>query len=112
MTVRTLSVRSLLREQTVSESFVYDDIPALYLTPNYEVRIVFDGAHKLDDYGVVNRETGVIENFTNNIGRAKWLADAATELAVNGYKDPVEGLLEKLQGAEFADSLPGDRKLS
>lgn len=93
------TIRDQMRVQSVSESFVYDDITPLYETSHYEVRIVFDGAHKIDDYGVVNKETGVIENFVNNVGRGKWLADGATELAINGYQDPVEGFMAKLQEA-------------
>jgi 3-deoxy-D-manno-octulosonic acid (KDO) 8-phosphate synthase len=92
-------------------------VPPLYATAAYALRIVFDATHKLDDYGVVNKQTGIIENFTNNIGRGRFLVDAATKLVQEGYKDPVDGLMEALARASMEDAAdvpttPRGRKLS
>jgi hypothetical protein len=97
-----------------SKSFVYGDLAPLYVTKKYEVRIVYDHKFELDDYGIVNIATSVIENFCNNLSRARFLADEATKLEVEGYKDPTDGLLEALRAAqeEREERVPGERKLS
>src|ERR1700743_3456393 len=94
----TLQNGSFIRG-SLSKVFIYD-LPVLYTTTHYDVRIVFDPEHNLDDYGIVNKQTGVVEYFLNNFSRAKVAADEITKEAVEGTRDPREAFMEMLRGQQ------------
>lgn len=79
-----------MSERTFAESLAFltnsmadiYDLPALYTTSHYEVKVVYDPKHEIDSYGVVNKESGVIENFISNLTMAKIVADSVTAAAI------------------------------
>lgn len=72
--------------QTNSMADIYD-LPALYTTSHYEVKVVYDPKHEIDSYGVINKESGVIENFVSNLTMAKIVADSVTAAATMPQAD-------------------------
>lgn len=78
MSERTFAENLAFLTNSMAEIY---DLPALYTTSHYEVKVVYDPKHEIDSYGVVNKESGVIENFISNLTMAKIVADSVTEAA-------------------------------
>lgn len=74
------------RLDTISQalSYIYHDLPVLHTTAHFEVRVIYDPRTDYDMYGVINKETGVIEHCTNALTRAKYIADEATAEVLEG----------------------------